>query len=296
MQDLIDQYIEYLHSIRHYSTQTLRSYQRDLNRFRVWVETCSFDQWSEVQHADVRTYVAELKLEGLAGKSIQRHLSSIRSFYRFLQRHHGDADNPADGVPSPKAQSRLPRTLGMEEMSLMLNGDYGDWHEIRDHAMFELFYSSGLRLSELVNIDLPHIELNANQIRVTGKGNKQRVLPVGNKAIEAIREWLSFRADANPQDQALFVSQTGKRISPRSVQARLKKWILYKGLEGKISPHTLRHSFASHMLENSRDLRAVQELLGHADISTTQVYTHLDFQHLADVYDSTHPRAKKTKG
>ena len=296
MQELIDQYIEYLHSIRHYSRQTLRSYQRDLNRFRAWVETCDLDQWAHVQHADVRTYISELKLAGLASKSIQRHLSSIRSFYRFLQRHHGHEDNPADGVSSPKAPNRLPRTLGAEEVSVMLDGDYGDWHEIRDHAMFELFYSSGLRLSELVNIDISHIDLNANQIRVTGKGNKQRVLPVGNKAIEAIDEWLAFRSDANPQDQALFVSQAGKRISPRSVQARLKKWILYKGLEGKISPHTLRHSFASHMLESSRDLRAVQELLGHADISTTQVYTHLDFQHLAEVYDSTHPRAKKTKG
>lgn len=293
MQDLVDQYIEYLHSVRHYSSQTLSNYARDLRRFRVWLEGCSFDDWAKVMHADVRAYISELKLGGLAGKSVQRHLSSIRSFYRYLQRHRGFNDNPADGVPSPKAQSRLPRTLGIEEVSIMLGGDYGDWHEIRDHAMFELFYSSGLRLSELVSIDIPHLDMNAQQLRVTGKGNKQRVLPVGNKAVSAIQEWLAFRLDANPQDQALFVSQQGRRISRRSVQARLKKWIQYKGLEGKISPHTLRHSFASHMLEASQDLRAVQELLGHADISTTQVYTHLDFQHLAEVYDSTHPRAKK---
>ena len=293
MQDLVDQYIEYLHSVRHYSSQTLNNYSRDLRRFRIWLEGCSFDDWAKVMHADVRAYISELKLDGLAGKSVQRHLSSIRSFYRYLQRHRDFNDNPADGVPSPKAQSRLPRTLGIEEVSTMLDGDYGDWHEIRDHAMFELFYSSGLRLSELVSIDIPHLDMNAQQLRVTGKGNKQRVLPVGNKAVLAIQEWLAFRLDANPQDQALFVSQQGRRISRRSVQARLKKWIQYKGLEGKISPHTLRHSFASHMLEASQDLRAVQELLGHADISTTQVYTHLDFQHLADVYDSTHPRAKK---
>ena len=293
MQELVDQYIEYLHSVRHYSSQTLSNYARDLARFRVWLEGCSFKEWSKVTHADVRAYISELKLEGLAGKSVQRHLSSIRSFYRYLQRHKGFADNPGDGVPSPKARTRLPRTLGIEEVSTMLDGDYGDWHEIRDHAMFELFYSSGLRLSELVSIDLPHLDMNSQQLRVTGKGNKQRVLPVGIKAVSAIQEWLAFRLDARPQENALFVSQQGRRISRRSVQARLKKWIQYKGLEGKISPHTLRHSFASHMLEASQDLRAVQELLGHADISTTQVYTHLDFQHLAEVYDSTHPRAKK---
>ncbi len=161
MQDLVDQYIEYLHSVRHYSSQTLSNYARDLRRFRVWLEGCSFDDWAKVMHVDVRSYISELKLDGLAGKSVQRHLSSIRSFYRYLQRHRGFNDNPADGVPSPKAHSRLPRTLGIEEVSTMLDGDYVDWYEIRDHAMFELFYSSGLRLSELVGIDIPHLDMNA---------------------------------------------------------------------------------------------------------------------------------------
>lgn len=175
----------------------------------------------------------------------------------------------------------------------MLDGDYGDWHEIRDRAMFELFYSSGLRLAELVSININDIDLKALCLRVTGKGNKQRDLPIGKKAVEAVEEWIAFRSDVPAKDSSLFVSQQGTRISRRSVQARLKKWIQLKGLDGSISPHTLRHTFASHMLESSQDLRAVQELLGHADISTTQVYTHLDFQHLAEVYDATHPRAKK---
>lgn len=295
MQGLIDQYLEYLLSVRRYSKRTIDSYRRDLERFCVWLDTLSYTSWNEVHHADVRAYVAELKLSGLSGTSIQRALSAIRSYYRYLQRQEGFSANPAEGVPSPKSPSKLPRTLDIDEVSHMLNGDYGDWHEMRDHAMFELFYSSGLRLSELTELNLSDLDLKRAQVRVTGKGNKQRDLPVGKKAIEAIEEWLAFRSDVQPSNEALFLSQRGLRISTRSVQARLKRWIQVKGLEGKISPHTLRHSFASHMLEASQDLRAVQELLGHADISTTQVYTHLDFNHLAEVYDATHPRAKKTR-
>jgi len=294
VQELLERYLDYLHSIRQYSLNTCASYGRDLSRFVLWCDQMAINDWSSVRHADVRNYVADLKLSGLSARSIQRSLSSLRSFYRYLLRNKSVEHNPAEGVPSPKAPSKLPRTLGIDEVSHVLNGDYGDWHEIRDRAMFELFYSSGLRLSELVGINLQDLDKKQQLIRVTGKGNKQRDLPVGRMALEAIEEWLAFRQDVQiSDDDALFVSQGGKRISARSVQTRLKNWLQKKGVEGKISPHTLRHTFASHMLESSQDLRAVQELLGHADISTTQVYTHLDFQHLADVYDATHPRAKK---
>ena len=293
MQDQLDHFIEYLQSARHYSQLTLKSYYRDLNRFYVWLETVELSDLRKVRNTDIRAYVAELKISGLSGRSIQRALSAIRSFYRYLQRHHQYELNPADGVPCPKTPKKLPRSLGVEEVNHMLDGDYGDWHEIRDRAMFELFYTSGLRLAELVSININDVDLKALRLRVTGKGNKQRDLPIGKKAVEAVEEWMAFRSDVPVKDSSLFVSQQGTRISRRSVQARLKKWIQLKGLDGSISPHTLRHTFASHMLESSQDLRAVQELLGHADISTTQVYTHLDFQHLAEVYDATHPRAKK---
>lgn len=294
MQELIDHYLDYLFRERHYSDKTLQAYLRDLQSFVTWLAPHKVLRWQDVSNADVRAYVADQKYRGLAGRSIQRQLSAIRTFYRFSIRRGFLEANPVDGITSPKTPSKLPRTLGPEEINGMLNGAYGDWHEIRDCAMFELLYSSGLRLSELIGVDRKDVDLNALQLLVTnGKGNKQRLVPVGRKAKVAIEEWLSFRDDAQPSDDALFVSQQGRRISPRSVQVRLKKWAQEKGIDGGVSPHTLRHSFASHMLEGSQDLRAVQELLGHADISTTQVYTHLDFQHLASVYDATHPRAKK---
>ena len=203
-------------------------------------------------------------------------------------------NNPCLDVPAPKTAKKLPKVLNVDQTSHLLEGDEGDWHRIRDHAMFELFYSSGLRLSELVALNCSDIQTRAKKVRVMGKGKKERELPIGSKALDALDEWLAFRGDfLSASEDALFISQRGDRISHRSVQTRLKKLAMEKGLPMHISPHTLRHSFASHLLESSQDLRAVQELLGHADISTTQVYTHLDFKHLAEVYDAAHPRARK---
>lgn len=293
MQAQLDGFIDYLQTVRRYSPKTCESYQRDLLKAMNWLMEHEFKAWSEVKNAHVRAFVAELNKRGLSGRSIQRALSSLRSFYRYLVKQRQVEDNPALGVPSPKSPQKLPRTLDIDQVSHLLSGDFGDWHEIRDHAMFELFYSSGIRLSELVGINLQDIDMRERMLRVTGKGSKQRDLPVGSKAIDALKEWLSFRNDIPSDSPALFISQKGQRISQRSVQTRLKRWLMQKGLSANVSPHTLRHSFASHMLESSQDLRAVQELLGHADIVTTQVYTHLDFQHLADVYDAAHPRAKK---
>jgi integrase/recombinase XerC len=223
-------------------------------------------------------------------------LSSLRSFYQFLIRKHQLKNNPAIDIRAPKTARSLPDTLDVDALSQLLDIPADSILAIRDRAMMELFYSSGLRLSELTNLDLDSIDLVENSLRAIGKGNKTRILPIGRKAAEALQNWLSKRDTmAKPDESALFVSNRGKRISTRSVQQRLNYWQQKQGLDQHIHPHKLRHSFASHILESSGDLRAVQELLGHADISTTQIYTHLDFQHLAKVYDNAHPRARKKK-
>ena len=292
----LDAFLENLRTARQLSPHTCDAYRRDLERFRIWCEMENLADWESISNTNVRKFVSHLKKSGLSGRSIQRALSALRSFYNFLARVSGLEHNPCTDIPTPKYDKKLPSVLAVEQAVHLVDSEEGDWHRIRDRAMFELFYSSGLRLSELVALDLNHLDLAQSSVRVTGKGNKQRDLPVGGKANEAIREWLQFRKDVPIQDQdALFVSQRGRRISARTIQARLKQWALEKGLPMDLSPHTLRHSFASHMLESSQNLRAVQELLGHADISTTQVYTHLDFKHLAEVYDSAHPRARKSR-
>jgi len=220
----------------------------------------------------------------------------LRSFYQFLIRKHQLKNNPAIDIRAPKTARTLPDTLDADTLTQLLEIPGDSILAIRDRAIMELFYSSGLRLSELVNLDTCDIDLNENILRATGKGNKTRILPIGRKAAEALNNWLQQRVIlAKVEEQALFVSQRGSRISTRSVQQRLNYWRKKQGLEQHIHPHKLRHSFASHILESSGDLRAVQELLGHADISTTQIYTHLDFQHLAKVYDKAHPRARKKK-
>lgn len=294
MQKEIDLFLQHLSTERQLSPHTLSNYQRDLTRARDWCESLNIPVWSDLQNIQIRVYAGELKKSGLSGRSIQRHLSALRTFYHFLIREGLCGHNPCLDVPSPKSPKKLPKVLNVDQAMHLLDGDEGDWHRIRDLAMFELFYSSGLRLSELVNLNCRDMQLASGKVRVLGKGRKERELPVGGKAISALEEWLAFRADFIAQENdALFISQRGRRISHRSVQSRLKKLALERGLPVDISPHTLRHSFASHMLESSQDLRAVQELLGHADISTTQVYTHLDFKHLAEVYDAAHPRARK---
>ncbi len=204
--------------------------------------------------------------------------------------------NPFDDVRAPKSEKRLPKTLNVDQIAALVEIDVNDPLSYRDKAVMELFYSSGLRLSELCNINLNDLDLPSKMIRVTGKGNKMRDLPIGRQADKAIREWLLQRNALPLKDyEALFVSQLGNRISVRSIQQRIKHWAKKQGIEISVSPHMLRHSFASHLLESSGELRSVQELLGHANISTTQIYTHLDFQHLAQVYDDAHPRARSKK-
>ena len=289
-------FIRHLASEKRHSPRTCESYQRDLLRLAGWVSQSGLTAWQRVSNHDLRRYVATLSREGLSGRSIARHLSATRRFYQFLLREKLASDNPALDIRAPKSGRRLPRVADVDQLNHLLDGQPEDPLEVRDLCMFELMYSSGLRLAELASLDLDTVDLRGGEVRVLGKGGKERLLPVGRKAIAAIQAWLPLRATlANDGEVALFVSQRGERLSHRSIQARMSRWGVSRGADQKLHPHLLRHSFASHMLESSGDLRAVQELLGHADIATTQVYTHLDFQHLARVYDQSHPRARRDK-
>ena len=290
------EFIRHLASEKRHSPKTCDSYQRDLLRLADWLGRSGFVAWQRVTNHDLRRYVATLSREGLSGRSIARHLSATRRFYQFLLREKLASDNPALDIRAPKSGRRLPRVADVDQLNHLLDGQPDDPLEVRDLCMFELMYSSGLRLAELASLDLDTVDLRSGEVRVMGKGGKERLLPVGRKAISAIQAWLPYRAAlANDGEAALFVSQRGERLSHRSIQARLSRWGISRGADQKLHPHMLRHSFASHMLESSGDLRAVQELLGHADIATTQVYTHLDFQHLARVYDQSHPRARRDR-
>ena len=290
------EFIRHLASEKRHSPRTCDSYQRDLLRLADWLGRSGFVAWQRVTNHDLRRYVATLSREGLSGRSIARHLSATRRFYQFLLREKLASDNPALDIRAPKSGRRLPRVADVDQLNHLLDGQPDDPLEVRDLCMFELMYSSGLRLAELASLDLDTVDLRSGEVRVMGKGGKERLLPVGRKAIAAIQAWLPYRAAlANDGEAALFVSQRGERLSHRSIQARLSRWGISRGADQKLHPHMLRHSFASHMLESSGDLRAVQELLGHADIATTQVYTHLDFQHLARVYDQSHPRARRDR-
>ncbi len=285
------EFLQQLHNKR-MSPQTVKGYGRDLARLSEFCDRGGISVWQDIDSQKARAYAAGLHHEGLAAKSIQRLLSSARSFYRHLLRTGLAAQNPFVGVSAPRSPKRLPKALSVEQAALLMGAE-GDGPTIaRDRAIMELFYSSGLRLSELVSLNLEDVDLADATVRVTGKGAKTRVLPVGRQAREAIAQWLALR-EPTPDQRALFTGRAGRRISVRTVQARLQYWARRQQLGRPVHPHMLRHSFASHVLESSGDLRAVQELLGHADISTTQVYTHLDFQHLAKVYDQAHPRARK---
>lgn len=296
MEKYLDDFIQMLRSEKYYSPHTCSNYQRDLKQFLDYLQQQQIQSWDKVRYEQVSGYAAKRFRLGRKSRSIARALSSIRSFYQYLVRNHVVEHNPAREVSAPKADKPLPKTCDAESLQRLLT-PAADEDELvlRDIAIFELIYSSGLRLAELVSIDLDDIDLAQKQLVVTGKGNKMRYLPVGSKAIEAIRRWLKLRPGylRNTNESALFLSKLGKRISARNVQARLKNLVRHQGLGQHMSPHTLRHSFATHMLESSSDLRAVQELLGHVNIATTQIYTHLDFQHLARVYDEAHPRAKR---
>ena len=298
MEQSATQFIDYLRDVRQLSRHTLSNYQRDLVSLQRYCEDHGKGSAEQLVEADIRTWVSQLHRRGLAGSSIQRSLSAVRSFFNYLSRVQGRPRNPATSVQAPRRPRKLPKTLDADQVSRYLSFDEDSVIARRDRAIAELFYSSGLRLAELVAVDINDIDPHSKLLTVTGKGNKTRTVPVGSMALQAIERWLQVRPDNTADEDgaaALFTSSRGQRISVRSVQARLKVQGRKSGMLQDVHPHMLRHSFASHMLESSGDLRAVQELLGHANISTTQVYTHLDFQHLAKVYDAAHPRAKRRK-
>ncbi|ERH52696.1 tyrosine recombinase XerC [Ectopseudomonas chengduensis] len=292
----LDAYIEHLRRERQVSAHTLDGYRRDLSKVRAFCEAEGLNDWAGLDTRNLRRLVARLHQQGLASRSLARLLSATRGLYQYLLREGLCRHDPATGLSPPKRERRLPRTLDADRSAQLLDGAVeDDFIARRDQAMLELFYSSGLRLSELVGLDLDGLDLPAGLVRVRGKGNKVRELPVGSMARQALEHWLPLRKLANPGDGAVFISQQGRRLGPRAVQLRVRQAGV-RELGQHLHPHMLRHSFASHMLESSQDLRAVQELLGHADIATTQIYTHLDFQHLASVYDQAHPRAKRKGG
>ena len=259
----------------------------------VTVEVTTLDQ---LQNTQIRRYIATLHSRGLSGKTIARALSAWRGFYDYLIQHKGFSRNPVMGLRAPKTAKTLPQALSVDQAVKFVDIQGDGLLEQRDHAIVELFYSSGLRLAELVNLDIAQLDFSEGTVTVTGKGNKTRIVPMGSHAMSAIQIWMQRRtliqiSENNPE--AVFVTQQGRRITPRAVQYRIKQWAIKQGINSDMHPHLLRHSFATHVLQSSQDLRAVQEMLGHASISSTQVYTHLDFQHLASIYDKSHPRAKK---
>ncbi len=291
---MINSFLKHLESERRLSPHTVSNYQRDLKEA---ARVLRQPDWAGVTVHDIRSLVATLHRQGKGGKTIARQLSTLRTFYRYLMREGIAKDNPVMDVRAPKSGKRLPKALDADQVSQLLDAgiDKSDPLSLRDQAIMELFYACGLRLAELLSLDTDSIDMSAAQLLVTGKGNKTRQLPMGKPAVTALKRWLKARTlfVKDSAEKAVFLSKNGKRLSPSSVQQRLKRHALERGLDDHLHPHKLRHSFATHLLESSGDLRAVQELLGHADLATTQVYTHLDFQHLAQVYDGAHPRAQR---
>jgi len=284
----------HLGSERRLSAHTVQNYLRDLDALIAWCDANGLTDWQVLDAQHLRLFAARSHAGGLAPRSVQRRLSAVRTFLRYLQRERVLSHNPAAEVRAPKIKRSLPETLDVDQMSRLLDIPGTDALSLRDRAIMELFYSSGLRLAELIGLDLGALDAADRTIRVSGKGNKTRILPVGRKALEALENWLAARsALAAIGETALFVGRNGRRVGQRTIQLRIARWARLQGLPMHVHPHLFRHSFASHLLESSQDLRGVQELLGHADIATTQVYTHLDFQHLARIYDRTHPRARK---
>ena len=291
---LLPRFLTHLSIERRLSPHTDSNYRRDLHLFVGYCTRSDVPQWARVDSQHVRSFAAAEFRRGQSPRTIQRRLSALRSFFNFLLREGVLRANPASDVQAPKAKKRLPATLDADLMARLLSFRADEHLGVRDKAIMELFYSSGLRLSELTDLDLADLDLPDRTVRVTGKGSKTRVLPVGRFAVEALSAWLRERATiADVGEQAVFVAQSGRRISVRAVQVRVGTWAKRQGLGMHVHPHMFRHSFASHLLESSQDLRGVQELLGHSNIATTQVYTHLDFQHLAKIYDQSHPRARR---
>jgi integrase/recombinase XerC len=285
---------QYLAKERRLSAHTDSNYTRDLTALMRFCTQEGIADWPDLEHAQVRLFAARSHAGGLAPRSVQRRLSAVRSFLNFLIREGVLKHNCAVDVRAPKGQRRLPVTLDADTMARLLEIPAAEPLAVRDRAIMELLYSSGLRLAELVGLNLPDLNPADRTVRVLGKGSKTRVVPVGSKALVALAEWLTARRDlVREGNVAVFVGSTGRRLGARAIQKRVEYWALRQGLPMHVHPHLFRHSFASHLLESSGQLRAVQELLGHADIATTQVYTHLDFQHLARIYDASHPRARR---
>ena len=290
----VERFGRHLRSERNLSGHTAAAYDHELATLVAWCDAQHLEHWPRLDSQHVRMYAARSHAGGLAPRSVQRRLSAVRSFFRYLIREKVLTHNPAAEVRAPKVKRGLPGTLDVDQVGRLLEIPVTDPLSARDRAIMELFYSSGLRLAELVSLDLGDVDLAEQLVRVTGKGRKTRIVPVGRMAREAIVRWLQDRGGVARADQpALFVARNGQRLSPRAIQVRIAQWARRQGLPVHVHPHLFRHSFASHILESSQDLRGVQELLGHADISTTQVYTHLDFQHLARIYDKAHPRAHR---
>jgi len=294
MKKHVENFFVYLKNERGLSARTLTAYQRDLDLLLGYLKAEEIDQPTEVTQHHIRAFIAQRHRQGLGGKSLQRLLSAVRSLFRWMLREGLAEHNPATPVRAPKSPRHLPATLDADSIGQLLDIPCDTPLAIRDKAIMELFYSSGLRLSELAGLRWEQLDLASGMVTVTGKGNRTRMVPVGRMASEALLEWSKARLNfVSFEEPHVFVSQRGNPIAVRTIQTRIRYWAKHQGIPQNIYPHLLRHSFASHMLESSGDLRAVQELLGHADISTTQIYTHLDFQHLAKVYDKAHPRAKK---
>lgn len=291
--DLLADYLKFLNFERGLSPLTRENYARDISQLFALSDGIPLDH---LQSTNIRRYIASLHGKGLGGKSIARMLSSWRGFFDFLVQRHHYSNNPVIGLRAPKSAKSLPKALSIEQTIQLVDIKENDTLSVRDHAILELFYSSGLRLSEVVNLNIDQLDFSEGTVTVTGKGNKTRIVPLGNHAATAIQTWLKLRPILlinSLDEKAMFISKQGKRISARNIQYRLQAWSIKQGVNSSVHPHMLRHSFASHVLQSSGDLRAVQEMLGHANISTTQVYTHLDYQHLTKVYDTAHPRAKK---
>ena len=291
-----ERFLEHLKLERRLSGNTAKSYRRDLVCLAEFCDRQAIAAFTDLRSHHLRRFAAVSHAGGLSPRSIQRRLSGARSFMNYLIREGQLKSNPGADVSAPQAPRKLPNTLDVDQMAQLLKIEGDEPETVRDRAMLELFYSSGLRLSELVGLDLGAVDLADGTVRVTGKGNKTRIVPVGRHARTEIAAWLKVRVQmAKNEEKALFVGPRGNRISPRTVQMRVQYWALRAGVSQRVYPHLFRHSFATHLLESSSDLRSVQEMLGHADISTTQIYTHLNFQHLAQVYDKAHPRARLKK-
>jgi integrase/recombinase XerC len=291
--ELIEEYKKFISFEKRLSPASIKSYLRDINEL---LKLDSNKELNSYTVEDIRKNIAILHSKGLGGKSLSRVISSWRGLFNFLIHKYKFKKNPTLSIKPPKSEKLLPQTLSVDQTIKLVNIKDDSFLGLRDHAILELFYSSGLRLSELVSLNQNDINFDDGTISVIGKGNKERVVPVGSFASKAIEKWLELRKNIKnltSENKILFLSQNGKKLTPRAIQYRLKFWAIKQGIPENIHPHLLRHSFASHLLQSSQDLRAVQELLGHANISTTQIYTHLDFQHLAKIYDKAHPRAKK---